>query len=123
MPTPIEHLQQRLGLRQTGTWDGATDGAILAYQGSAKGQYPMSATGHPDPATLANLGYYAPGDIFTSRWAAYLEGGSKPSTALRDIQTSIDQVPRWVWATAAVSFGVFAYMAYRTDRKREAGRG
>lgn len=119
MPTAITRVQQRLGVPQTGVWDGTTDGAILAFQQTAKGQaFPMDPTGHPDPATLMNLGYYAPGDVFTEEWANYLAGGAKPGHYWRDVRASIDQVPRWAWATIAVAFGAFGYMAYRTDKKR-----
>ena len=45
-------------------------------------------------------------------------GGAKPGHYWRDVRASIDQVPRWAWATIAVAFGAFGYMAYRTDKKR-----
>jgi hypothetical protein len=120
MPTAIQQVQQRLGVHASGQWDSATDGALLAYQQSAKGAtYGMDPNGHPDPATLVNLGYYAPADLFTEEWASYLAGtGKKPGHFGRDLRASIDQVPRWAWALLAVSFGGFAYMAYRTDKKR-----
>jgi hypothetical protein len=117
MPSPIQVVQQRLGVHQSGQWDSTTDGAILAYQ-HRTGQYPMDAHGHPDPMTLVNLGYYAPADIFTPPWADYLAGGSKPGSFVRDIETAIDQVPRWAWITVAASFSLFSYMAWRGDRKR-----
>jgi len=119
MPTPTELLQSRLGVPRTGHWNAQTDGAIVGYQQTGKGAYPMRATGHPDPATLANLGYFAPKDVFTSGWAGYLTGGNKPGTFGRDARAAIDQVPRWAWATVAGAFSIFAYVAYRTDRKRE----
>ncbi len=115
MTTPVEAIQQRLGVPRSGHWDGVTRGALVAYQQS----HGLSPSGHPDPATLASLGYYRPDDLFTQKWVSYLEGGDKPGTFGRDLKTSIDQVPRWAWATLAASFSVFAYMAYRTDRKRE----
>jgi hypothetical protein len=119
MTTAIQQVQQRLGVRQSGQWDSATDGAILAFQQTAKGtKYAMDPNGHPDPATLVNLGYYSPADVFTQGWADYLAGGPKPGHFGRDLRASIDQVPRWAWATVAVGFGIFAYMAYRTDKKR-----
>jgi hypothetical protein len=119
MPTAIQRVQQRLGVQQSGHWDSSTDGAILAFQQTAKGvTYAMDPSGHPDPATLVNLGYYAPADIFTDEWTSYLAGGEKPGHFGRDVRASIDQVPRWAWATLAVGFGIFAYMAYRTDKKR-----
>lgn len=117
MPTAVQLAQQRLGVRSSGTWDNATDGAVLAFQQRGKGTYPMDPHGHPDPATLLNIGYYAPGDIFPARWEDYLEGGEKPGTFMRDIDTAIDQVPRWVWGTMGAAFGIFAWMAWRTDRK------
>ena len=122
MPTPIEVVQSRLGVPRTGHWDRTTDGALLAYQ-STHGKYAMSPTGHPDAATLANLGYFAPSDVFTQGWSNYLTGGPKPGTVTRDLKASIDQVPRWAWATVALGFSVFAVLAYRTDRKREKGKG
>jgi len=91
---------------------------MLAFQQTGKGAFPMDPHGHPDPATLLNLGYYAPGDVFTQGWVDYIAGGEKPGHFGRDLRTAIDQVPRWAWATVAVAFGAFAYMAYRTDKKR-----
>jgi peptidoglycan hydrolase-like protein with peptidoglycan-binding domain len=113
--TAIELIQGHLGVPKSGHWDGMTMAALAAYQSS----HGLDATGHPDPATLASLGYYKPEDIFTKKWAEYLSGGDKPGTFGRDLKTSIDQVPRWVWGTVAAGFSVFAIMAYRTDRKRE----
>lgn len=121
MASPIDVVQSRLGVPRSGHWDRTTDGAILAYQSSGKGQYPMRATGHPDPGTLANLGYFDPKEMLPERWANYLGGGEKPGTFGRDVRTAIDQVPRWAWGTVAAAFSVFAIMAYRTDRKREKG--
>jgi hypothetical protein len=123
MPTAIQRVQQRLGVHSSGQWDAVTDGALLAFQSAGHGQYPMDAHGHPDAATLANLGYYATGDIFPQPWVDYLGGGAKPGTFVRDIETAIDQVPRWAWATVAVSFGLFAYMSWRGDKKRARGGG
>ena len=115
----IVSIQQKLGVAQSGAWDSGTSGAMLAYQQAGHGAFPMDANGHPDPATLLNLGYYVPADVFTDDWMGYLRGdGSKPGHFGRDLRASIDQVPRWAWATVAVAFGAFAYMAYRTDRKR-----
>jgi len=118
MATPIQLVQRNLGVPQTGVWDATTDGAIVAYQHGHHGPYPMSADGHPDPQTLANLGYYEPESIFSSKWRDYLAGGKHPSTFPRDVATAIDQVPRWAWAATAATFGVFAYLAYRSDKKR-----
>jgi hypothetical protein len=118
MPTAIQRVQQKLGVQASGAWDAGTSGAVLAFQQGGSGTYPMQATGHPDPATLLNLGYYAPADVLAEDWLGYLNGGEKPGTFWRDVCASIDQVPRWAWATAAVGFGAFAYMAYRTDKKR-----
>lgn len=118
MAEAITLVQQRLGVRQTGSWDKATDGAVLAFQ-QRKGQpYPMDPTGRPDGATLANLGYFSPGEVFPAKWDDYLAGGEKPGTFARDLETALDQVPRWAWGVMAVAFGSFAYMAWRTDRKR-----
>lgn len=115
-------IQSKLGVPRTGHWDSATHGALVAYQSSGKGPYPMRATGYPDAGTLANLGYFEPKEMMTAGWADYLDGGSKPGTFGRDLRTSIDQVPRWAWGTVAAAFSVFAIMAYRTDRKREKGK-
>jgi hypothetical protein len=113
--TPVEALQQKLGVPKTGHWDGATYGAITSYQSG----HHLDGAGHPDPQTLSALGYYGPSDLFTKNWSDYLAGGSKPGTFGRDLRATIDQVPRWAWATLAVGFSAFAYLAYRTDRKRE----
>lgn len=113
--TAIEAVQGRLGVPKSGRWDGMTMAALAHYQGS----HGLDVTGHPDPQTLASLGYYKPEDVFTKKWSDYLAGGDKPGTFGRDLMTSIDQVPRWIWGGLAVSFSVFAVMAYRTDRKRE----
>src|SRR5258706_5905490 len=111
-------VQKTLGIKSSGTWDGSTRGAVLAYQQSGKAQYPMDPNGHPDPATLVNLGYYAPPDVFTDDWSAYLSGGTKPGHFGRDLRTSIDQVPRWTWFTLAGVFGAFAYIAWKREKKR-----
>lgn len=117
----IVALQAALGIPQTGEWDHATLGAMQAYQQAGGGVYPMTPHGHPDAATLANLGYYAPGSLFPSRWTEYLSSGAEhPSTFTRDIATSLNQVPRWAWATVAVTFAVMGYFAYRGDKKRKA---
>jgi hypothetical protein len=118
MPTAIQLAQQKLGVSASGRWDAATSGALLAYQASGHGPYPMQPTGHADPATLLNLGYYGATDALTDEWVAWMRGGNKPGTFWRDARASIDQVPQWAWATLAVGFGAFAYMAYRTDKKR-----
>lgn len=122
MPSPIDVVQSKLGVPRSGHWDRATDGALVAYQSGGKGAYAMRATGHPDAATLANLGYFDPKEIMTEGWADYISGGNKPGTFGRDLRTSIDQVPRWAWGTVAAAFSVFAVLAYRTDRKREKGK-
>jgi len=122
MPTAIQKVQQNLGVPQTGHWDSATDGALIAYQQTARNAtYAMDANGHPDPATLVNLGYYSPADLFTQGWSDYLTGGPKPGNFGRDLRTAIDQVPQWAWATVAAGFSIFAYMAWRTDKKRAKG--
>jgi len=121
MPGPVDTLQRNLGVRVTGEWDATTYGALLAYQQSGRGAYPMSSSGHADPATLANLGYYEPLEAFPGGMREYLAGtGEKPGTFMRDVGTAIDQVPRWAWGAAAVLFGGFAYLAYRGDKKRKA---
>lgn len=116
----VTDIQHTLGVPASGHWDATTHGALLAYQQSGRGKFPMSPSGHPDAATLANLGYYQPAtDLFTDPWSAYLAGtGERPGHFARDLRTSIDQVPRWVWGTLAASFSLFAYLAYRTDKKR-----
>lgn len=118
MAGELDRVQARLGVPQTGEWDASTDGALIAYQQSGSGAYAMAAHGHPDPATLVNLGYYTPEDIFRREWVSYLEGAERPSTFARDLGTAIDQVPRWAWAVTAVVFAGFSYMAYRADKKR-----
>jgi hypothetical protein len=114
---PLRIVQQHLGVPQTGKWDDVTGGAILAYQHTHH-TYDMSPDGHVDPATLANLGYYDPGNIFTDEWEAAVASGERPSTFSRDLETAIDQVPRWAWGTTAVLFGLFAYLSYRGERKK-----
>jgi len=110
MATSVESVQRVLGVSLTGKWDNTTRGALLAYQQSANDiRYPMDATGHPDPVTLVNLGYYKPEEVFTEEWSGYLAGGPKPGHFGRDLRAAIDQVPRWAWVTIAVTFGAFAY--------------
>ena len=118
MATPTQLAQRTLGVPQTGVWDATTDGAMMAYQQSHAGKYGMTPDGHPDPATLANLGYYTPEEMFSAKWQAFMAGGTHPGTFGRDIGTAIDQVPRWAWAGTAAAFGLFAYLAYRGDKKR-----
>lgn len=113
---PLRIVQQHLGIPQTGKWDAVTDGALVAYQHRAA-TYTMSPDGHVDPATLANLGYYDPAQLFADDLALSASGGAHPSTFVRDLETAIDQVPRWAWGTTAVLFGLFAYLSYRGERK------
>jgi len=114
----LDVLQSRLGVPSTGTWDGATYAALRTYQQRGHGEYPMNATGRPDPATLLNLGYYVPEESFPSAQRAFLATGEAPGTFMRDVGTAIDQVPRWAWGIGTVAFGLFAYLAYRGDKKR-----
>lgn len=120
MPTRVEIVQARLGIPPTGRWDAVTDGAVLAYQRAGLGQAQMAPHGHTDAATMVNLGYYAPTEIFPGRWGDYLAGGERPGTFGRDMSTAINQVPRWAWIGMTVTFGLFAYLAWRGDKKRGA---
>jgi len=53
---------------------------------------------------------------------AFLKGGSRPGTFLRDLQGMSNQVPRYVWLLGGVAcVGSAAYLAYR-QRKGKKGR-
>ncbi len=116
----VEVVQSRLGVPLSGEWDAVTDGAVLAFQRSGMGAAPTSAHGHTDAATMINLGYYKAADIFPQRWAAYIEGGERPSAFGRDLSTAANQVPRWAWIVMAGTFSMLAYVSWRGDKKRGA---
>jgi len=120
MPSRVEMVQSRLGVPLSGEWDAVTDGAVLAYQRAGMGSSSTVAHGHNDAATMVNLGYYTPAEIFPARWASYIEGGERPSAFGRDLSTAVNQVPRWAWMVMAGTFGVFAYMSWRGEKKRGA---
>jgi len=114
----LDTLQSRLGVQRTGSWDAATISALRDFQRRGHGDYPMSASASPDPASLLNLGYYVPDESFPAAQRAFLATGEHPGTFMRDVGTAIDQVPRWAWGVGTVAFGLFAYLAYRGDKKR-----
>jgi hypothetical protein len=112
-------VQQRLGVPATAHWDGMTLGAIRAYQSGGRGVYPMQATGHPDPATLANLGYYDPLALMDPAQADWVTGkDSKPGTYLRDLAGATNQVPQWAWlATGALLLGLGWWGWHQSKKK------
>jgi len=116
----IDVLQKRLGVPTSKKWDTVTRGALTAYQQSKGAALPMQPSGHPDPATLINLGYYDPLDSLPHAQIAYLEGGAKPGHFGRDLATVISQVPRWAWFTLGGALVAMAYVSYRGGKKAAA---
>ncbi len=114
----IEAAQGRLGVPVTGVWDSTTDGAAVAYQAGGEGFLPMEPSAHIDPPTLINLGYYDPLAELPSEQRAYVEGGARPGTVLRDLGTAVNQVPRWAWGVSCIAFYLLAYSAYYGSRKK-----
>jgi len=104
----IDLVQKKLGVPASNKWDPLTLGALVAYQSSGAGKYPMAPTGHPDPPTLMNLDYYNGVDELAEPWADYVNGdGKHPGTVWRDLGASGSQVPQWTWfAVAALFIGV-----------------
>lgn len=117
----VNVLQKRLGVPVSNRWDGATRGAIVAFQQrKGGGPLPMMPSGHPDPATLINLGYYDPLDHMSHAQVQYLEGGEYPSHLGRDFAGALNQVPRWAWLTLGGGMLIMAYVAYRRAYKQKA---
>lgn len=116
----VDVLQKRLGVPVTNRWDAATRGALAAYQQS-KGAGPLQVfpSGHPDPATLINLGYYDPLDHMSHNQVEYLQGGEYPSSFGRDVAGAFNQVPRWAWLGLGAGFLVMAYVSYRKAYKKK----
>jgi hypothetical protein len=115
---PIDIIQGKLGVPITDSWDPATLGAITVYQASNAGVFPMTPTGHPDPPTLINLGYYDPFDRLKPSWADYLDGGRKqPTTIGRDLAGASNVIPQAGWlALGALFLGLGALAWYRREK-------
>jgi hypothetical protein len=94
----------------------ADKAALVAFQNRGGG-LPMYPHGHPDPATLINMGKYKPLDHWPESQVAYLAGGEKPGTFLRDVSGVFNQVPRWAWFTLGGLSLVLSGLAYRRHRK------
>lgn len=112
-------VQKRLGVPATGKWDAATRGAMIAYQQSRGGPLPVVPSGHPDPNTLINLGYYDPLDHMAHSQVDYLGGGEYPSGVGRDVVGVFNQVPRWAWLGLGAGMLVMAYVSYRRAYKEK----
>jgi hypothetical protein len=115
---PVDIVQRKLGVPVTDEWDAVTLGALTAYQSSGAGPWPMYPHGHPDPATLYNLGYYDPIEELTAEQRAYVEGRrDKPSTFFRDLGGASAQVPRWAWIAVGVGLIAVGIYTYRAAKK------
>lgn len=115
---PVEDVQRRLGVPPTGEWGAVTMGALAAYQGSGAGPFPMTPHGHPDPATLINLGYYDPLEEMNPRHASYVAGdGERPGTFGRDLATTMSQVPRWGWLVVGAGLLGVGYLSWGVRKK------
>lgn len=102
-----------LGAAQTA----AQKAALVSFQQSNKGPFPMSPHGHPDANTLINQGIYDPLDLWPSSQVEYVTQGEEPGTFFRDLQGVNNQVPRWAWFTMGGVFLVLGGLAYRRHRK------
>lgn len=110
---PVDLVQRRLGVPVSNEWDPVTLGAMAAFQGGRPGGFPMSPHGHPDPATLINLGYYDPIAESSPKQRAYLQGGEKPGTFGRDLAGAANQVPWWAWIAVGVGLMGLGYASWR----------
>jgi hypothetical protein len=88
---------------------------LVSYQRTGSG-LPMFPHGHPDPATMINMGAYSPDSFWTEGQKRYLEGGQRPSTLLRDLQGVSNQIPRWAWLAAGGAFVLLGILALRRPR-------
>jgi hypothetical protein len=79
----------------------------------------LMGLGVSDQATaqsLANaIASNAPPDV-----ARYLQSGAPMGTALRDVATATNQVPRWAYAVAGLGLLYLGYRSYKQN-KRSAG--
>lgn len=118
----IATVQRRLGVLPSSHWDNMTIGALRAFQSGGSGAFPMQATGHADPPTLANLGYYDPLDEMEPDQRAYLSGtGSKPGTFLRDLAATTNQVPQWGWLGLGAALLGLGFWGWRQSMKKKGG--
>lgn len=102
-----------LGAAQTA----AQKAALVSFQQSNQGPFPMSPHGHPDSNTLINQGQYDPMELWPSSQVDFLTQGEQPGTFLRDLRGIDNQVPRWAWFTAGGVFLLLGTLAYRRHRK------
>jgi len=100
-----------------GAVQSAADKAQLIEFQSRGGGLPMLPHGHPDPATLINMGRYTPLEHWPESQVAYLSGGEHPSTFGRDVSGVFNQVPRWGWFALGGTFLVLSGLAYRRHKK------
>lgn len=117
--TDISIVQRKLGVPVSDSWDPATLGAITVYQAANAGAFPMTPTGHPDPPTLANLGYYDPFSLMKPAWADYLQGerAKQPSAIGRDLAGASNVIPQVGWlALGALFVGLGAVSWYRREK-------
>lgn len=89
-----------------------TTADLVSYQRTGSG-LPMYPHGRPDPATLINMGFYDPQNLWSPAQKQYLSGGKKPSTILRDLQGVSNQVPQWTWLAAGGVLVVLGLMAMK----------
>lgn len=88
---------------------------LVEYQRTGNGM-PMHPHGHPDPATLINLGVYDPADHWTPAQLRYLQSGKKTSTLVRDLQGVSNQIPQWAWLTAGGFFILLGILAFQRSK-------
>jgi hypothetical protein len=116
----LANVQRRLGVPASSHWDAMTTGALRAFQSGSHGVFPMQPTGHVDPPTLANLGYYDPLDEMTPASQAYLSGtGEKPGTFWRDLAATTNQVPQWAWLTLGAGMIGLGWWGWHQSAKKK----
>jgi hypothetical protein len=111
--TALDVAQRNLGIPVSSHWDAATLGALAPYQASGRGPLKMFAVGHPDPATLINLGYYDPIEELPKDQRDFLDGAAKPTTFWRDLATASNQVPMWAWIVLGVGLLGLGYVNWK----------
>lgn len=89
---------------------------LVVYQQKKKGAA-IHPHGHPDPATLVDMGTYRPEEYWPEEQLEYVRGGSKPSTFFRDLQGVSNQVPQWIWLTVGGATLAYAFFTWRSSKR------
>jgi hypothetical protein len=106
----FEDLSAALGLQSP------TSAALANRLRSHQQLIGAATTGRPNPLTLAALEVYDPIEEAPRSFRREMKG-EEPGTFSRDLTTTFNQIPRWMYAIlAAGAFGM-SYWIYRTSRR------